>query len=156
MVKKLKEIVIPKEKAVFWLDKHGLWRGSHGKFQKKKIIDHFHASIRKDRDGYYLTQINGDIREKVYFPYEDTALFVFDVIRDEDIILELNTRKRIALEPARLFIKADSLYMHAGDETVKFNERSLIKISALIESVDGQYVIRGKNRKYAIPELHQL
>ena len=67
MTTKLKEIVIKKEDAVFWLDKSGCWRNNGGKFRKKKIIDLFHQSISKDDDGYFVSQIRGDILEKVYF-----------------------------------------------------------------------------------------
>ncbi|MDJ0803659.1 MAG: MFS transporter permease, partial [Desulfobacterales bacterium] len=75
----MKEIVIPKDQAVFWLDRHGFWRNRHGRFERPRIIAKFHAAIGRDAQGYYLSQTNGDVREKIYFPYEDTALFVFDV-----------------------------------------------------------------------------
>ena len=96
---KIKENVIPKEDAVFWLDKHGRWCNANGKFEHQKIIDYFHSCIKRDQGGYYLSQINGNCREKVYFPYEDQALFVFDVIRQDDMMLILNTKKQIALDP---------------------------------------------------------
>ena len=153
MEKKLKEIVIPKDQAVFRLDKNGLWRNKHGKLQHKKIIDFFHASIRKDNNGYHLFQTTDKYIEKVYFYYEDTALFVFDVIKNEDIILVLNTNKRIKLEPDKLFIKDDSLYMHFEEERIKFTERSMIEISSLMEDEDGQYSIRIQDRKYKIKIL---
>ena len=91
MTRKIKEVVISKEDAVFWLDRDGCWNNEHGKFQHKKIIDFFHLSIKKDNNGYYLSQTDGNYREKVYFHFEDTALFVFDVIKDKDIMLILNT-----------------------------------------------------------------
>ena len=106
MVKKKRtEILIPKERAVFWLDKNGRWRNAHGEFQHKKIIDYFHSSIQKDEKGYYLFQERGNLREKVYFHYEDTALFAVDLIKDEDITLILNTKRQIKLKPKSLFIK---------------------------------------------------
>jgi hypothetical protein len=153
MTPKPEEIVITKDKAVFWLDKNGCWCNQHGKFEHKKIIDYFHASIRNDKGGYYVGQmIEGSI-EKVYFPYEDTALFVFDVIKDEHITLVLNTGKKIALKPKKLSLKADDLYLHVGDERIKFAEQGLIKIADLIEYDKGQYFIRVKNRKYKIERL---
>ena len=150
MARKPKTIIIPKDKAVFWLDKHGRWNNVHGKFQHKKIIDHFHASIKKDRDGYYLGQTTEDYTEKVYFHCEDTALFVFDIVKTEDMTQVLNTGKQIGLRPRKLLMKGDNLYMHIRAECVKFTERSLMMISDLIESVDDDYYIRVKNRRYKI------
>ena len=150
MSKKLKEIVILKDDAVFWLDKNGRWRNKDGEFEHKRIIEYFHSSIKKDRDGYHLQQIIEDCQEKVYFNYEDTALFVFDVITDQDISLILNTKKRIKLKPKKLSIKGDNLYMSVGEERIKFAEKGLIKISEFIEYDNDQYFIRIKNRRYKI------
>ncbi|MBC8391818.1 MAG: MFS transporter permease [Deltaproteobacteria bacterium] len=150
MSKKLQEIVILKDDAVFWLDKNGRWRNKDGEFEHKRIIEYFHSSIKKDRDGYHLQQIIGDCQEKVYFNYEDTALFVFDVITDQDIFLILNTKKRIKLKPKKLSIKGDNLYMSVGEERIKFAEKGLIKISEFIEYDNDQYFIRIKNRRYKI------
>ena len=150
MSKKLKEIVILKDDAVFWLDENGRWRNKDGEFEHKRIIEYFHSSIKKDSDGYHLQQIIGDCREKVYFNYEDTALFVFDVISDQDIFLILNTKKRIKLKPKKLSIKGDNLYMSVGKERIKFAEKGLIKISEFIEYDSNQYFIRIKNRRYKI------
>ena len=150
MTKSRKTIIIPKDKAVFWLDKHGRWNNVHGKFEHKKIIEYFHASIKKDRNGYYLGQTTEDSIEKVYFHYEDTVLFVFDVVIGEDITLILNTGRQIKLRPRKLSMKADNLYMHIGAERIKFSERSLMIISDLIECVEEQYFIRVKNRRYKI------
>ena len=153
MSKKLKEIVILKDDAVFWLDKNGRWRNKDGEFEHKRIIEYFHSSIKKDRDGYHLQQIIEDCQEKVYFNYEDTALFVFDVITDQDISLILNTKKRIKLKPKKLSIKGDNLYMSVGEERIKFAEKGLIKISEFIEYDNDQYFIRIKNRRYKIQTL---
>ncbi len=146
------EIVIPQDKAVFWLDKNGRWHNAHGEFEHKKIIDYFHAAIKRDKKGYYLFQERGNIREKVYFHYEDTALFAVDLINDPDTTLILNTRKRIKLKPKSLFIKNDSLYMKLGAETIKFSARGLLKISNLLAFEDKKYFIKVKNRRYKIPE----
>ncbi len=149
----VKEIIIPKEKAVFWLDTNGCWHNVHGKFQHKKIIDYFHASIQKDQNGYYLTQSNGQIMEKVYFRYEDTALFVFDVeITNDNVLLNLNTQKQINLNPTKLFTHKDSLYMQLGDDRIKFVERALMKISKMMTSSDDQFFITIHHRKYKIDE----
>ena len=148
--KKPREITIPKERAIFWLDKHGRWHNAHGEFEHKKIIDYFHSSIKKDKNGYYLFQERENLREKVYFRYEDTALFAADLIRSDDITLILNTKKHIKLKPRNLFIRGDDLYMQMGNETIKFIERGLIKISDLLEYENDQYFIRIKNRRYKI------
>ena len=144
------EIVVPKEKAVFWLDENGRWHNVHGEFQHKKIIDYFHSSIRRDEKGYYLFQERGNLREKVYFHYEDTALFVVDLIKDNDITLTLNTKRRVKLKPKNLFTRNDNLYMRMGKETIKFSERGLMKISDFLEFSDEQYFIKVKNRRYRI------
>jgi len=150
MKKKHTEIVISKDDAVFWLNANGRWHNAHGEFQHKKIIDYFHSSIQKDEKGYYLFQERGNLREKVYFHYEDTALFAVDLIKDEDITLILNTKKQLKLKPKNLFIKNDNLYMRLGQETIKFVERGLMKISDLLEFKDDQYFIKVKNRRYRI------
>ncbi len=150
MKKEQREIIIPKEKAIFWLDKNGRWHNVHGKFEHKKIIDYFHSSIKKDQNGYYLSQKREDVQEKVYFHYEDTALFAVDLIKDNDITLILNTQKQVELKPRNLFIRGDNLYMRMGEETIKFAERGLMKISDLLEYDNDQYFIRVKNRRYKI------
>jgi hypothetical protein len=150
MQKKRTEIIIPKDRAIFWLDKNGRWHNAHGEFEHKKIIDYFHSSIKRDENGYYLFQKRGDIQEKVYFHYEDTALFAVDLIKDKVIRLILNTKKQIKLKPRNLFIRGDDLYMRMGEETIKFAERGLMKISDLLEYDNDQYFIKMNNRKYKI------
>ena len=149
----MKKIVISKDEAVFWLDANGRWHNKYGPFQHKKIIDFFHSSIRKDKDGYFLAQTINDMEEKVYFRCEDGAIFVFDIIDANNLTLVLNTGKKVKLNPEKLWIKHDSLYMQDGGEQIKFTEQSLMKISNLIENKDGRYCIRVENRKYEIPEL---
>ena len=153
MVNKIKENVIFKEDAVFWLDKNGCWRNAHGRFENNKIIDYFHSCIKRDQGGYYLSQVNGNYREKVYFGYEDQVLFVFDVIRQDDITLILNTKKQIVLDPESLFVNDDNLYMRMGDETIKFVEHGLMKLAPLLEDEDGRFYIRLKDKRYRIPIL---
>jgi hypothetical protein len=144
------EIVIPKENAVFRLDANGCWHNESGRFRNKKIIDYFHASIRKDADGYFLFQNRDNCTEKVYFPYEDTALFVFDVILGDPITLVLNTGERSSLEPLNLFVQDDGLYVTIGEHRVKFTERSLMAISGLMTFEDETYFIRQAGKRYRI------
>ncbi len=146
-----KQITISKKDAVFWLDKNGRWHNQAGEFKHKKIIDHFHASIRKDKNGYHLFQSHGEHSEKVYFNYEDTALFVFDIIsEDADIFLLLNTRQKIKLLPQNLFIKDDQLYIQAEDDRIRFSERALTQISRYIDCEEGQYFLRVSDGKFLI------
>jgi hypothetical protein len=150
MKNKRTEIIIPKDRAIFWLDKNGRWHNEHGEFEHKKIIDFFHSSIKKDENGYYLSQKRENVHEKVYFSYEDTALFAVDLIKDDTITLILNTKKHVNLKPRNLFIRGDNLYMRMGEETIKFTERGLMKISDLLEYGNDQYFIKIKNRSYRI------
>jgi len=146
-----RQIIISKKDAVFRLDKNGKWHNQYGVFKHKKIIDYFHASIQKDKNGYYLFQSQGDTTEKVYFNYEDTAIFVFDIIPENDnIILVLNTRKKIKLQPRNLFLKDDNLYMHTNDDRIKFAERALAKISEYIDYEDSQYFLRVSEGRFLI------
>jgi len=151
MTKQLKEIVISKDSAVFWLDSNGRWHNMHGEFEHKKIIDFFHSSIRQDKDGYYVTQTTESYKEKVYFRYEDTALFVFNIIKNKEIYLLLNTKKQIKLNPEELFIKNDSLYAKDGEELVKFTEQSMMKISKYMENDNDRYFIKINDKRYKIP-----
>jgi hypothetical protein len=153
MSEKIKEIVISQDEAAFWLDENGCWQNENGKFRHKKIIHHFHSCIKRDRQGYYLYQENGNTAEKVYFPYEDQALFVFNVILQDDVTLVLNTKNQIKLKPRKLFIKNDCLYMHLDEEIIKFAEQGLMKIARLLEEENEQLFIRIKNRRYKIPAV---
>ena len=151
MANKLKTIEITRDEAVFRLDGNGCWHNSDGKFRHKKIIDYFHTSIQRDQKGYHLYQAHDKYIEKVYFPYEDKALFVFDVIENNDIMLVLNTKKRTRLKPKKLFIENDNLYMQLGNEVIKFAEQGLMKISSFLEEEGDGLFIRSKNRRYRIP-----
>ncbi|MEE4114070.1 MAG: MFS transporter permease [Desulfobacteraceae bacterium] len=129
----LHEVAISKEKAVFWMDGRGRWHNRHGRFEHKRIIDHFNRSIRRDEDGYYVTQMRGDVLEKVYFPYEDTPLFIVRVSPDIPLRLDLNTGETIPLDPAALFVESDQLYHKSGDARIKFTDRALLAISPYLE-----------------------
>jgi len=148
----LREIIVPCEDATFWLDRWGYWCNAHGRFEHKKIIDYFHAAIAWDDHGYYVTQVNGSVREKVYFRYEDTALFVFDIIVDNGITLVLNTRRQIGLDPRTLFIHNDYLYLRTGKALIKFNELSMLKISRLFEHDGDTCFLMIKGERWAIRE----
>ncbi|SMC98159.1 hypothetical protein SAMN02746065_11880 [Desulfocicer vacuolatum DSM 3385] len=139
MESELKEMIIPKEDALFWLDKNGVWHGENGKFEHPKIIRHFNASIKKDDMGYHLCQPREGFLEKVYFTYEDTALFVIDIIEEKDaqLTLLLSTREPLILEPGQLYTCNDNLYVQTPEHCIKFSQRALVKISAFLED-DGE------------------
>jgi len=154
MKKPLPEIVIPKEAAVFYLDGRGFWRHKEqGKFENRKIIQYFHASIRKDEQGYHLRQRIGDRVEKVYFHHEDTALFVFDVIQGEEISLVLNTQKKIKLRPEKLFVIEDSLYVNSGQHRIKFTDNSLVRMWDLLSYEGEDYFITVKGKRHRIKQM---
>src|SRR4030042_2461041 len=147
----MKEVVVPKENAVFWLDKNGRWHNQHGEFKHKKIIDFFNQSIQRDENGYYLGQTHDDHVEKVYFAFEDAAIFVFDVIKGEDgVNLVLNTKKKIRLDPKCLFIEGDFLYVSFNEERIKFTDQAAMKLSDLMEFREGEYLIRIQGTSYSI------
>ena len=146
----VKTIEIPANEAVFWLDANGTWHNADGKFRHKKIIDYFHSSIKRDAKGYHLYQAHEHYIEKVYFNYEDKALFVVDVLPQTDIMLVLNTKRKVKLRPRKMFINNDSLYMHLDDEIIKFAEQGLMKIAPLLEEDGDRLFIRSKNRRYRI------
>ena len=149
----LPEIVIPRENAVFRLDARGRWCNRHGMFRNRRICDHFHAAIRRDAAGYHLRQELPDRVEKVYFPYEDTALFVVQVALGDPVELTLNTRRRVALDPAFLFVRGESLYLTLEGERVKFTERATLKLAEAMEFTPEGYAIRTGERVHPIPEL---
>jgi len=145
--------VIPKEKTVFWMDGNGRWQNKFGRFEKKKIIDYFNAAIHRDEGGYFVQQDKEGVLEKAYFHYEDTALFVFHVTIGPSIRLRLNTGKKIELNPEALWMENDSLYLHVDEERVKFTDRSMMKIAALMEEEGDDCFVRVRGKRYLIPEL---
>ncbi|MFO7557514.1 MAG: MFS transporter permease [Desulfobacterales bacterium] len=146
-------IVVPKEKAVFWMDANGRWCNEFGKFEKKKIIDYFNRSINRDEDGYFVCQEKEGVIEKVYFRYADTALFVFDIRFGDSIELVLNTGKNIEVDPERLWIENDNLYTVDGNDRIKFSDRALMKISKILEEREEGLLIRINNKVYPVPEM---
>jgi hypothetical protein len=153
MASEKKQIIVPREEAVFWLDKNGGWNNKHGKFEHPKIIRHFNLSIRKDEMGYYLFQATDEFEEKVYFPHEDTALFVVEVTLGTEVKLKLNTTATILLDPAQLFTRDDSLYLQTPEHKIKFSQNALVKLSRQMEEVEGNLCIRLNQTNYYIPEI---
>ena len=152
-MEELNEIVIPKEKTVFWMDENGNWNNAHGRFENRKIIQKFNASITRDSQGYFVTQINGKNLEKVYFRYEDTALFAIDLIKDRELSLLLNTRNIVGLNPENLYMKGDALYMKDQDEWIKFSVRVLIKITKLMKESSEGFYFHWNNQSHLIKDL---
>lgn len=149
----LTEVVIPKENAVFWMDNQGRWNNRHGRFEHKRIIDYFNRSIRYDESGYYITQIRGEIREKVYFPYADTPLFVFRIVGGDPLQLELNTGQTLPIDPRQLFIKADQLYQRQDEQVIKFSERTLMDLAPYLEETAHGLIFRLGDQGFPIPEI---
>ena len=152
----LPEIVIPKEKAVFWMDAQGRWNNRHGRFEHKRIIDHFNRSIRRDGDGYYVTQERGGIREKVYFSYCGTPLFVVRVHIGGTIQLTLNTGTTLPLDPDQLFICDDQLYQRRDTECIRFTDRALLALSTHLVEMPTGLSVRLNDRFFPIPERDNL
>jgi hypothetical protein len=146
------EVVIPKEKAVFRLDARGRWCNAHGVFRNRRISDYFHASIGRDEDGYFVRQEWSGVIEKVYFPYEDTALFVVDVEGGAPVRLRLNTRREIVLEPVNLIVAGESLYMVQDGERIKFSERAMLKLAEMMEFTEEGYFITVQGGRHRIRE----
>ncbi len=144
--------IIPKENAVFWMDKNGIWRNEHGRFEHPKIISYFNRSIQKDDQGYFLGQTVDEMVEKVYFPCEDTAVFAVDIRIGDDVDLVLNIGKKITLDPDTLFIKDDSLFFHAPDHLIRFSPHALAKLTGHLDETDQGLVLKIGDTTYPIPE----
>jgi hypothetical protein len=149
---KPQEIVISAEKAIFWLDGRGRWHNVHGPFEHRRISDYFHRAIRWDSQGFHLYQQRDGMHEKVYFKYQDTALFVFDVSEGDPIRLHLNTGAEIALVPQDLYIRNDQLYLRHSPGPIKFNESSLLKMTRWFSETPDGYALKVGPRHYAIAE----
>lgn len=146
------EIIVPREKAVFWMDERGRWHNQHGVFKHKKIIAHFNAAIKRDEGGYFVGQYHDEVYEKVYFPYQETALFVVDLVWGDSVQMVLNTGEKFELAPEMLFVRNDHLFHSKGDEIIKFSERVLTAISQRLEYGQGAYVIEVMGKKYSLTE----
>ncbi len=149
----LPEVIIPKENAVFWMDENGRWCNRHGRFEHKRIIDYFNQAIDHDENGYFVTQIRGEVREKVYFPYVDTPLFVMRVGKSNPMELSLNTGRTIALDPRRLFTKNDQLYQRREDDVIKFSERALMEMAPFLDETSDGLSICLNGRHFPIDDI---
>ena len=127
-----KVIPIPKEKAVFWMDDQGRWHNQHGPFEHRKLIAYFNSSIGKDEEGYFVIQSSGDVVEKVYFPYQVTAIFAVDILWQPVVKILLNTGSWLRLVPRALYIREDQLYMRHEGDIIKFSQQALIKLRKMI------------------------
>lgn len=152
MPEKRTEIVVPKEKAAFRLDRRGRWCNAFGVFRNHRISEYFHSAIRRDEGGYFVYQQSDTRLEKVYFPYEDTALFVVDVVMTDEIRLLLNTHRQLPLDPETLFVSEDSLYLTFDGERIKFSERALFKLADVMDFTDQGYFIHVLGRRHRIRE----
>jgi len=152
MAFKKKINIISRDQAVFWLDRYGRWHNEHGLFEHKKIIAYFNKAIRKDKNGYYLFQRTEYGAEKVYFPYEDCVLFAIDLEMNDPIKVILNTSKQIKLMPRKLYIRKNDLYMKAGEDRIKFIDRSLLKVTEMMSFNNDQYHIKIRGKKYNVPQ----
>ena len=130
--------IIPREQAVFRMDGKGGWHNEHGPFEHPKIIQYFNRSIQHDDQGFFLLQEMETAFEKVYFPCEQTAFFVADVSGRDPRDLMLNTGEKMRLEPERLFIREDSLFIRMVDHLIKFTPRALLKLSKKYERREGK------------------
>lgn len=149
---KIQSRTIPKEEAVFWMDKNGVWHNEHGRFEHPKLITYFNASIRKDDMGYHLYQLTDEFEEKVYFFHEDTALFVVDLTVSEGVRLALNNRTKMTLEPEQLYSSNDALYLETHEHTIKFTDRALVKLSKFMQDRDGVLFLTLNDRFWPIVE----
>ena len=149
----IKEIIIPKEKAVFWMDARGRWCNENGPFEHARIIAYFNQSIRKDQNGYFVEQMRDGMREKVYFCHQDTPLFIVDIAGDDPVKVVLNTGANIDFSPHRLIIRNDQLYMRINDDEIaKFNERTMMHVANWIDYQEGHVYFQGDDSRIEIPE----
>ncbi len=156
----MKTVVIPRERSAFRMDGNGVWHGEGGRFRKKSIIDHFNASLGHDDGGFFLAQINGDVREKVYFPCEETAFFAVDVEKggeeSADLRVVLNTGETVPVTPEGLRHRGDALFLFRDGVPVKFTDRCLLRVAhRLAETPDGGYGFRTGGVVHPIPEWRE-
>jgi hypothetical protein len=82
-------------------------------------------------------------------------LFVFDVIKGEEIILMLNTQKKIKLRPSKLFVSEDDLYVNSGEHKIKFTDNSLVRMWDLLSYEGDDYFITVKGRRHKIRQVQK-
>jgi hypothetical protein len=132
------------------MDGNGVWHGDGGRFRKKSIIDHFNAALGHDDGGFFLTQINGEVREKVYFPFEETAFFAVDLEKGgaegaeaSELRVILNTGETVPVTPEGLRYRGDALFLFRDGVPIKFTDRCLLRVAhRLAETPDGGYGFR--------------
>ena len=136
------------------MDGQGVWHNRHGRFRRKKIIDHFNAAIGHDDGGFYVCQERGDILEKVYFSCEDTAYFAVSVdLKPAPPRLTLNTGRVIDLVPRHLFTRDDGLFMNHDElGLVKFAERALMTVGPCLQGTETAPLFVLQGREYPLPE----
>lgn len=153
MAQKKKQTVIPKEQAVFWMDGNGIWHNEHGKLEHPKIIKYFNQSIQKDDQGYFLSQTINDREEKVYFPYEKTAVFAVGVTMAGDgVELTLNIPEVAPLMPEALYIKDDALFMEGQAHLIKFTPKALAQMTPILKDTDQGLCLVLGDKQIGIPE----
>lgn len=135
------------------MDARGRWCNEHGPFENPRIIDRFNRSIRRDENGYYVTQERDNLREKVYFHYVDTPLRVVDVNGKPPEALLINTGERIPMDPSALYVRNDALFMRRGEERIRFSDRALVKLAACLEESDEGLCFRMGMQRFPIPEI---
>jgi hypothetical protein len=128
--------VVSKTDAVFWMDGEGRWHNAHGPFENPKITAYFHSCIQKDDGGFFLQQEREGVLEKVYFRAADTAYFVFRVEMADPVRLTLNTGRTLDLDPSRLLVANDRLYLEGDDARIKFTAAAAMKLAACFEEGD--------------------
>ncbi|MEH0019540.1 MAG: MFS transporter permease [Desulfobacter sp.] len=144
--------VIPRENAVFRMDENGVWHNAHGRFEHPKIISYFNRSIQKDSQGYFVSQMLGEVVEKVYFPFVDTALFVVDIRIKDNIELVLNTGNTVLLDPSTLHTRDDSLFCRTPDDLVKFNQHALARLARCLDETDQGLMLNMGGASFPIPD----
>lgn len=152
MVLEIQSITIPKEKAIFWMDKNGVWHNEHGRFEHPKLIAYFNSSIRKDDMGYHVYQLTDEFEEKVYFFHEDTALFVVDLTVSDEVRLALNNRIKLTLQPEQLYTSNDALYLETHEHIIKFTDRALVKLSKFMQDREGQLFLILNDQSWPVVE----
>jgi hypothetical protein len=125
----------------------------HGPFQHRKLIQYFNAAIRKDADGFFVEQERGDVHEKVYFRCGETAFFAVDVTVGSALTVLLNTGERVSLEPEKLYIENDALFMQHQDTCIKFTDRCMMMLSGYIQEIDGACYFQFNDKKSLIPTV---
>lgn len=146
-------IEISKEDATFFMDEKCRWCNEGGPISKKSIINYLNRSIESDKKGYYVTHILGNIKEKVYFRYADTALLVTDFkIHKSALQALLNNRRALMIHPENLFIRNDQLYAQQEGHRIKFSEKALVKLSPYLEDQKNELILKLTSSRFTIPE----